>query len=105
MKEFPFNQEHGKQKESTGNWTDNPSLKGIDAQKLALLNSLAQQGKGKTPQELLPFLMSAASQNRSKGLSFSSQEMDAIIRVLKIGKSQEELQRIEQLLSMMKMMR
>ena len=85
-------------------WTEHPSLAGIDAGKLALLNSLAQQGKGKSPQELLPFLMSAASQNKSRGMKFSSKEMDAILQVLKIGKSPEEIQRMEQLIQMMKLL-
>lgn len=86
-------------------WTDHPSLEGIDAQKLDLLNSLAQQGKGKSPQELLPFLMSAASQNRSKGLNFSSKEMETIIQVLKIGKSPAEIQRMEQMIQMLKLLK
>ena len=48
--------------------------------------------------------MSAASQNKSRGMKFSPKEMDAILQVLKIGKSPEEIQRMEQLIQMMKLL-
>ena len=74
----------GKQKKDQENtsWTKDPSLAGLDPAKLAMLNSFAQQGAGKNPQELLPLLMAAASQSRAKGTRFSREEMDAIIQVL-----------------------
>lgn len=39
-------------------WMNNPKLSGMDMSKLAMLGQLAEQGKGKSPQELLPFSMS-----------------------------------------------
>lgn len=83
---------------------NHPNLAGIDMSKLALLNSLAGQGVGKTPNELLPFLMSAVSKGKSKGMQFTSQEMERIIQVLKVGKSPEEVQRMERIIQMMKLM-
>ena len=74
-----------------------------DPAKLAMLNSFAQQGAGKNPQELLPLLMAAASQSRAKGTRFSREEMDAIIQVLKAGKSPEETARMDKIIQMMKM--
>lgn len=68
-----------------------------------MLNSFAQQGAGKNPQELLPLLMAAASQSRAKGTRFSREEMDAIIQVLKAGKSPEETARMDKIIQMMKM--
>ena len=87
----------GKQKKDQENtsWTKDPSLAGLDPAKLAMLNSFAQQGAGKNPQELLPLLMAAASQSRAKGTRFSREEMDAIIQVLKAGKSPEETARMD----------
>ena len=75
----------------------------MDPAKLAMLNSFAQQGSGKSPQELLPLLMAAASQSRAKGTRFSREEMDAIIQVLKAGKSPEETARMDKIIQMMKM--
>ena len=51
----PFTQKKNIQEGETS-WMNHPNLAGIDMSKLALLNSLAGQGAGKTPNELLPFL-------------------------------------------------
>ena len=84
------------------NWTNNPSLQNIDPQKLEMLLKLTEPGKGKAQKDLLPFLMAAANQSRKNGMSFSTQETDAIIEVLKTGKSPAEVQKIEQLRGLMK---
>ena len=90
--------------EGETSWMNHPNLAGIDMSKLALLNSLAGQGVGKTPNELLPFLMSAVSKGKTKGMQFTSQEIERIIQVLKVGKSPEEVQRMERIIQMMKLM-
>ena len=59
----------------------NPALKNIDPAKLQSLLSMAEQARGKNQSELLSFLMAASGSGRMK---FSSQEMDAIIGVLKV---------------------
>lgn len=86
------------------NLTDNPKLQGIDPAKLQMLMALANQGKGKGMNEMAPFLMAAAAQAQSKGLSFNSQEMDLIIEALKMGKSKEEQAQIDQFRAMAAMM-
>ncbi len=92
-----------KKVQENASWTKDPSLAGMDPAKLAMLNSFAQQGSGKSPQELLPLLMAAASQSRAKGTRFSREEMDAIVQVLKAGKSPEETARMDKIIQMMKM--
>ena len=92
-----------KKVQENASWTKDPSLAGMDPAKLAMLNSFAQQGSGKGPQELLPLLMAAASQSRAKGTRFSREEMDAIVQVLKAGKSPEETARMDKIIQMMKM--
>lgn len=92
-----------KKVQENASWTKDPSLAGMDPAKLAMLNSFAQQSSGKSPQELLPLLMAAASQSRAKGTRFSREEMDAIIQVLKAGKSPEETARMDKIIQMMKM--
>ena len=83
-------------------WMNHPSLNGIDPAKLQMLMTFAEQGKGKSQKELLPFLLAAARQSKNNGMAFSPQETDAIIEVMKIGKSPGEIQKIEQLRAMMK---
>lgn len=83
-------------------WMNNPALKNIDPAKLELLLSLTEKGQEKSQKELLPFLLAAANQSKKNGMAFSSQETDAIIEVMKIGKSPDEIRKIEQLRGMMK---
>lgn len=87
------------------NWMNNPSLSNIAPEKLQMLVTLAEQARGKNQNELLPFLMSAAAQSRSSNMSFDSSEMEAIIDVMKIGKSPQEIQRIEKLCTLIKQFR
>ena len=90
---------------SDDSWTKNPALDGIDPAKLQMLLSMADQAKGKGPNELLPFLMAASSQSKENNMSFDSSETDAIIEVMKMGKSPEEIQRIDKICAIMKQMK
>ncbi len=85
-------------------WMKDPSLSGIDPAKMALLQSFINQGSGKSQNEIVSVLMAAANSSRAKGLQFSPQEMELIIRVLKVGKSPQEIARMDKMLSLMKMM-
>lgn len=86
-------------------WTKNPGLSGIDPSKLAMLQSLAAQGSGKSQNELLPFLMAAASTARKEGKQFTRDEMDLVVEVLKSGKSPEETAQIDKMMNLMKMLK
>ena len=90
---------------SDDSWTQNPDLGGIDPAKLQMLLSLAEQAKGKTPGEMLPFLMAAASQSKSNNMSFQQSEIDTIINVMNVGKSPQEIQKIDRLCAIMKQIR
>ncbi len=84
-------------------WKNNPKLAGMDPQKLSMLQGLADQGLGKTPSELLPFIMGAASQGKNAGLNFNSNEISTIIEVLKMGKSPAEVAKLDRIVNLMKM--
>ena len=87
-------------------WMNNPSLGGIDPAKLQMLAALADQAKGKSQTEMLPFLMSLMSQQKnSEHMSFNSSEADAIINVMKLGKSPQEIARIDKICSVMRQFR
>lgn len=90
---------------SDDSWAQNPALSGIDPAKLQMLLSMADQAKGKSQNELLPFLMAATSKSQKDNMSFQPSEVDAIIEVMKIGKSPEEIQRIDRLCSLVKQFR
>ena len=86
------------------NWMEHPNLQAMDKSKLEMLQNLANQGNQKNQQELLPFLMAAASKGKSNGLNFSSDEISTIIEVLKMGKSPQEAAKLDRIVSLMKMM-
>ena len=87
------------------NWQDNPKLAGMDRSKLDMLQQMAQQGAGKSPSDLLPFIMNAAAKGKSAGLRFNPNEINTIIEVLKMGKSPQERAQLDQVVNLMKMMR
>ena len=87
------------------NWQDNPKLAGLDRSKLDMLQQMAQQGAGKSPSDLLPFIMNAAAKGKSAGLRFNPNEINTIIEVLKMGKSPQERAKLDQVVNLMKMMR
>lgn len=77
----------------------------MDMSKLAMLGQLAEQGKGKSPQELLPFLMSAASRNKEKQPAVFFSGNGNYHSGHKSRKTQEEIQRMDRMLQLIKMMR
>ena len=87
---------------SDQNLFHHPALKNIDPAKLQTLLSMTEQARGKSQSELLPFLMAASG---NSGMKFSPEEMDAIIGVMKAGKSPQEVRRIDQMCAMFKQMR
>ena len=86
------------------NWIHDKELAGIDAQKLQTLASLSEQGHGLGQKELLPFLMTAASRTGKQSISFSNQEMQLILTVLKKDKSPEEQAKMDRLFALMQQM-
>ena len=84
-------------------WRNNPRLEGMDQSKLDMLQNLAQQGSTKGINDMLPFLMGAAAQGKKGGLKFNANEISTIIEVLKMGKSPEEIQRLDRIVNLMKM--
>ncbi len=84
-------------------WKNDPKLSQMDSRKLAMLQNLADQGLGKNPSELLPFIMSAASRGKNAGLNFSSEEISTIIDVIKAGKSPAETARLDRIVNLIKM--
>ena len=59
----------------------------------------------KKQNELLPFLMAAASTAKQEGKQFTAEEMDLIAEVLKSGKTPEETAQIDKMMHLMKMLK
>ena len=66
---------------------------------------MSNQGGKKSQNELMPFLMAAASRSRQNGMTFTPEETERIIEVMKQGKSPEEIARIEKIRMMMRLIK
>lgn len=86
-------------------WMNNPKLANLDKNKLEMLQQMADQGSQKNQNDLMSFLMSAASQGKSQGIKFSTDEISAILEVMKMGKSPQEAARMDKIVNLMRMMR
>lgn len=84
-------------------WMNDPSLEGIDQAKLEFLQMLVFESKKLSPKEMLPFLMNVGQRGKDSSISFTADEMDRIIAVLKKNSSPEELVRIDKAMKLMKM--
>ena len=68
-------------------WSQDPSLSGIDFARLQALQQMASQSRGKSQAEMMPFLLSLMQGNQG-GAQFSASEADLIISAIKAGKIQ-----------------
>ena len=74
-------------------WSQDPSLSGIDFARLQALQQMASQSRGKSQAEMMPFLFSL----HQGGAQFSASEADLIISAIKAGKSKQEAAKIDQM--------
>ena len=77
-------------------WKNHPALAGMDPKKVFLLTKISEKIEGKSEQDILPILMAAMTSARKQNISFSSQEFDILFSILKEGKSEQEVQQINQ---------
>lgn len=86
---------------NTSSWKQHPALKNMDAQKLKWLEALAEQTAKQKPDDILPFLLAANANARSRGIQFTDAETDVILCVLKEHMSPQEQKRVDSLRKMM----
>ena len=77
-------------------WKNHPALAGMDTKKVFLLTKISEKIEGKSEQDILPILMAAMTSARKQNISFSSQEFEILFSILKEGKSEQEVQQINQ---------
>ena len=76
-------------------WMNNPMLNQMEPMKVELMKTIASQSQGKNMNEMAPLLMAAVQKANSQGISFTPDEMDLIIEIMKNGKSPEEQKKID----------
>lgn len=81
-------------------WMNDPRLSHIDEAKLQFLQKLVFEMQQLSDKEKLPFLMALATSTKKKNISFSDAEVSQIIEVIKEYSSEEEIQKMNKILSM-----
>ena len=81
-------------------WMKDESLKDIDPYKLEFLQALVFESSHLKKEQMLPFLMAVAKRGQEKKVSFYDNEIDAIVAVLRMHDSPEELSKLEKVMAM-----
>ena len=82
------------------NWMNDPQLANIQQNKLIFLEKMLFESKKHTGKELMPFFMSLAMKAKSENITFSEEEINTIIPVLKRYASEEEIIKMDQVIKM-----
>ena len=77
-------------------WKNHPALAGMDPKKVFLLTKISEKIEGKSEQDILPILMAAMTSAWKQNISFTPQEFEILFSILKVRKSEQEVQQINQ---------
>lgn len=82
-------------------WMQEPSVRDIPKKKLDFLQKLVFESKSLSQKELLPFLMALAQRSREERITFSQEEMNAIIDAIKKYSTPDEINKMNQIMRLM----
>ncbi len=83
-------------------WMNHPAMQNLDPAKLELIKIAATQTAGKSNHELPPVMMALIHAANKKGISFTEEEFDLIMEVMKNGKSKDEQIQIDHTIQMVR---
>lgn len=79
-------------------WMNDPLVKDIEETKLQFLSNLVLGGKGKSKNEMIPFMMQQMKQAKAAKISFSATEVSLVVTAIKNHSTPEELEQIEKIM-------
>lgn len=85
-------------------WQKSPLLNHISQEKLNLLMHIFEKSKTMSSKELIPYFLSASAKATSEGITFTDEETDLILSVLKERMSPEEIKKINTIKRLSKML-
>ena len=85
---------------SNQEWMSDPLLKDMDHSKLEFIQKLVFELYNLSEKERLPFLLALAKRAQKENVSFSTEEVELIITVVKKHSTPEELNKLDQVLKM-----
>lgn len=74
---------------------------GLDPKKAELLDNFASLARGKSIEEILPLLLAVSNKAKKEGISFTNDETNAIIEILRRDMSPEQQGRLDLFMHMM----
>lgn len=86
----------------TSEWMNDPALAGIDRKKLEFLQALVFESRGLQREQMLPFLMAVAKKGQADHITFSNEEIDTIVAVIKKESTAEEAATIDKMMRLRK---
>lgn len=81
-------------------WMNDESLKNIEPYKLQFLQALVFESSNLKKEQMLPFLMAVMKRGKEKNVSFSEDEISAIVAVLRKSATPEEFSKIEKIMAL-----
>ena len=81
-------------------WMTDPALMDIPIQKLQFLQTMLFESQKHSGKEMLPFFMSLAMKAKKQNITYSQEEIDTIIPVLKKFASEDEIVKMNQVIKM-----
>lgn len=81
----------------------NQPINGISPEKLKILSEIIKQSENVSGENMIPFFLNAAANANAKGISFSDDETELIINALKTNMTQEQINRLETVRRLAKM--
>ena len=81
-------------------WMNDESLKNIEPYKLQFLQALVFESSNLKKEQMLPFLMAVMKRGKEKNVSFSEDDISAIVAVLRKSATPEELSKIEKIMAL-----
>lgn len=86
----------------TSEWMNDPALAGIDRKKLEFLQALVFESRSLQREQMLPFLMAVAKRGQADHITFSDEEIDTIVAVIKKESTEEEATTIDKMMRLRK---
>lgn len=83
-------------------WMNDPALADIDRAKLEFLQALVFESRNVKKEQMLPFMMAVAKKGQANHITFSDQEIDTIVSVIKESATPEEAATIDKLMRLRK---
>jgi len=81
-------------------WMSDPLLNDLDHKKLDFMQKLVFELNELSEKERLPFMLALANRAKKENVSFSGEEVDKIITVIKKYSSPEELEKMDKMLKL-----